>query len=133
MTTDTRTSRVRRILVGTVAVAVLTLGLNAPPADAAEKSLNFTGYCRAAYSLPGVGVTAWHKWTGSWTAVTWRCRQTAPWQIAQNFASIFRPIRIPVSTRDYQIDVDAACRWQYGKASYSKLKGQGWGDWRCVA
>jgi hypothetical protein len=117
-------------------VVALCIGLvpGASPAAAADRGVNFTGYCVAHYSGYGVRVTAWHAWVGSWTAVTWRCRQSAMAPTsAPQFASIFRPVRGVIYHRDYQIDVNAVCRWQYGSRSYSKLLGQSWADWRCVA
>ena len=35
-------------------------------------------------------------------------------------------------TRTYSIDVNAACRWQYGSGARSAMVGQSWRDWRCV-
>jgi hypothetical protein len=35
-------------------------------------------------------------------------------------------------TRNYSIDVNAVCRWQYGSSARSVMLGQSWRDWRCV-
>lgn len=44
-----------------------------------DRSVNFTGYCRARYGHGGsVRITATHRTTGAWTATSWRCRREAP-------------------------------------------------------
>lgn len=126
----------RRLLVAMALVFASiagVVGVSGSPAAAADRGADFTGYCKARYSTPGVSVSAWHAWAGSWTAVTWRCRQTSLFpNPAVNFASIFRPVRGVTYSVDHQIDVNHLCRWQYGSNSYAKLIGQSWSDWRCV-
>jgi hypothetical protein len=129
-------NRGRRLLAG-VALAFASVaagvGLDSSPAAAADRSADFTGYCKARYSAPAVSVSAWHAWVGSWTAVTWRCRQTSMFpNPVVDFAKILRPVRGITYSVDHQIDVNALCRWQYGSRSYAKLVGQSWSDWRCV-
>jgi hypothetical protein len=111
---------------------VLDLGATPANADTVQRRVDFSGYCKARYRAPGVSVSAWHKWTGSWTAVTWRCRTTGivPSRPPFNFASVIIK-HIPVQVRDYQIDVNAVCRWQYGRNSWASMVGRGWDDWRC--
>lgn len=131
-----RPHRARTLLAAILAALTLSTGVmvvSASPAGAAEVSVNFSGYCRARYGGPGISVSTYHAWTGSWTAVTWRCRQTSLFPNSfMNFASIFKPVRGVTYSVNHQIDVNAVCRWQYGSRSYSRLLGQGWGDWRCV-
>ena len=124
-------------VIAAIVLSVLSLGAgmatHAEPAAAADRGVDFTGYCKARYSRTGVTVSAWHAWLGSWTAVTWRCRQSAMWPTSAPEFAVFRPmIRGIVYHIDYQIDVNAVCRWQYGARSYSKLVGPSWRDWRCV-
>lgn len=127
-----RPHRVRRV-VSALCLALLGVGVaDASPAAAVDRGVDTTGYCKATYAMEGVGVSAWHQWAGSWTAVTWRCRRSALWPVAGQFASIFRPAAGVKYSADYEIDVNAACRWQYGTGSYAKLLGQSWSDWRCV-
>jgi len=101
---------------------------------------DFGGYCRARYQGGVYSASAWHKWWGSWTAVTWRCRQTT-FGIFDNrgrgpvsFARIPLPgKRFITRSYDYEIDVNRLCRWQYGSHAKAVLVGQSWRDWRCRA